>query len=219
MAMASEDEIKRKLGKPMKMETTLHAEDWKSGTEALALCMICGGEYPSDARECPACHVTLSVVRRCPYCGKIVSAQHKKCVYCRTSFTEELPNSKVPLALPELDHADGVSPGVRRFRAAVVSISTFLVVFCLGMWFLRQINTPVFSLQTIARARTIRSADLRRAPSSTSSNMGKVSSGTSVNLTGFQENDQGRWMAVDWNNMVAYLPASALSAPQAVEAN
>ena len=72
------------------MET--NANDWKSGTEALSLCMICGGEYEPGTRECPDCHVSLSMVRRCPACHRIVSAKHTKCVYCRTSFTHDLAN-------------------------------------------------------------------------------------------------------------------------------
>jgi hypothetical protein len=127
-----------------------------------------------------------------------------------------LPKSRPDL--PALNEP-AVSPGVRRFRAAVVSISTFLIVFFLGLFFLRQINKPAFTFQVIAKARMIHSVPLRRTPSSNSSNIGKITSGSSVNLTGFQENDQGRWIAVDWSGMTAYLPAADVSAPRAVEAN
>ena len=91
----------------MKTNANLHADEWKSGTEALALCMICGGEFPPGTRDCPDCNVSLSIVRRCPACNKIVSAQHTKCVYCRTPFVEEL--SRRPSEdLPALEE-DGVS--------------------------------------------------------------------------------------------------------------
>ena len=200
----------------MKIQPNLHPDEWKSGTEAIALCMICGGEYAPGTQECPDCHVSLSVVRRCPSCLKIVSAQHKKCVYCHVPFTTELPR-----ALPDLPalNETGVSAGVRRFRAAVVSISTFLIVFCLGMFFLWRINRPAFIPQVIAKAHMIHSTQLRRTPSSNSSNLGKMSSGNPVNLTGIQENDQGRWVAVDWSGMTAYVPAADISAPRAVESD
>jgi hypothetical protein len=202
----------------MKTETDLHPIQWKSGTEALALCMICAAEYPPDTRECPDCNVTLSVVRRCPKCAKIVSAQHKRCVHCRMPFTLELPEGFRPA--PEAVPANTVGPSraVRRFRAALVSVSTFIIVFTLGMLFMRQINKPAFPLQIIAQAKVIHAAELRRSASSTASNAGQLTTGTTVNLTGFQENDRGRWVAVDVNNSVLYLPASAIAAPFAVEA-
>src|SRR6266498_2448545 len=198
------------------MKTNPRAHEWKSGTEALALCTICGGEYPPETAECPDCHVSLSVVRRCPSCLKIVSAQHKKCVYCHIPFATELPKS-----LPDLPalNEPGVSPGVRRFRAALVSLSTFLIVFLMGMFFMWRINKPAFTPQVIARAHITHSAQLRRTPSTSSSNIGKILPGNSVNLTGFQENDQGRWIAVDWSGMTAYLPAADVSAPRAVDPN
>src|ERR1039457_7306846 len=122
------------------MET--NPDGWKTGTEALALCMICGGEYEPGTRECPDCHVSLSVVRRCPACHRIVSAKHTKCVYCRSPFTQELATD--PFS------ADGsagggpviLSKGVRRFRAAAVRIGTFVFVFVLGLAFLRQAHQP-----------------------------------------------------------------------------
>jgi hypothetical protein len=204
----------------MNTETTINADDWKTGTDALALCMICGGEYATGTRECPDCHVSLSVVRRCPNCHRVVSAQHSKCVYCRSSFTHELPKDAFPEDLPALDKQRSMGAGLRRFRAAAVSIGTFVFVFCLGMVFLRQINKPpAFPVHVVAKSHVLHSAELRRAPSYSSSVVGKVVSGASVNLTGFRENDQGRWMTVDWNNTVAYLPVSDLAVPQPVEAS
>ena len=199
----------------MNKDANLHAEDWKSGTEALALCMICGGEYPPHAQECPDCHVSLSVVRRCPACQKIVSAQHTKCVYCRTPFIQELPKRSLADEFP-VTQDGGVSPAVRRFRAAVVSISTFLIVFFLGMFFLRMINKPVITIQVIAKAHMVHATAARRSPSSNASNLGKLISGTPVNVTGYQESDEGRWMSLDWNDTVAYVPAADVSAPVAI---
>ena len=199
----------------MNMDVNLHPEEWKSGTDALALCMICGGEYSPSTRECPDCNVSLSVVRRCPSCHKIVSAQHTKCVYCRTPFIEELSKHKNAEDLPGLQDP-AVSPAVRRFRAAAVSVSTFLIVFSLGMFFLRMINKPVNTMQVIAKAHMVHSASARLAPTSNSSNLGKIISGTPVNITGYQESDQGRWITLDWNNTVAYVPLADVSAPTAV---
>jgi hypothetical protein len=202
----------------MKMEMDFHPTEWKTGTEALALCMICGAEYPAGTKECPDCKVSLSLVRRCPNCRKIVSAQHTKCVYCRAPFTEELFARRVPQELQTLD-SEGPSPAARRFRAAAVSITTFVVVFSLGMFFLHQINKPAVTLAIIAKAQVAHSAELRRTPSFHSSTLSKISAGTPLNITSFEENDDGRWMAVDWNGMAAYLPANDVSVPQPVDAN
>ena len=204
--------------RPMSKDSKKNAEDWKSGTESLALCMICGGEYEADTPECPDCRVSLSVVRRCPNCHRIVSAKHTRCVYCRSSFTHELPVQPDSTPRPATDGKDTPGAGARRFRAAAVSIITFLLVFSLGMFFLRQINKPAYVAQIIARSKAANSLQLRRSPSLTSSIVGTVMPGATINLTGYQETNEGRWMAVDWNHGSAYLPTSDLSAPRAVDA-
>jgi hypothetical protein len=208
----------RNLVEPMRMETNIHADGWKTGTEALALCMICGGEYEPGTQECPDCKVSLSVVRRCPSCHRIVSAKHTRCVYCRFSFTHELPEGPLPAELAA-EGDGGLSAGIRRFRAAAVSIATFVFVFILGLVFLRQINQPAIPVHIIAKSYVLHSAELRHAPSFSSSIAGTVAPGTTVVLTGFRENDQGRWVKLDWNHAVAYLPANDLSAPRAVDAH
>ncbi|MGC2210970.1 MAG: hypothetical protein WA532_12760 [Candidatus Korobacteraceae bacterium] len=199
------------------MET--NANDWKSGTEALSLCMICGGEYEPGTRECPDCHVSLSMVRRCPACHRIVSAKHTKCVHCRTSFTHELATDALSTGQPAVGGPLTRSKGVRRFRAAAVSIGTFLFVFCLGLAFLRQVNQPGASVPVIAKSIVLQSAQLRRTPSSSSSVVGQIAPGTAVNITGFKESDEGRWMALDWNKSVVYLPTEVLAAPKATAAD
>ncbi len=199
------------------MNTEIKVDEWKSGTEALGLCMICGGEYEASRRECPDCHVSLSVVRRCPKCKRIVSAQHTKCVYCRTPFTEELPkrpfgDEEQPIGSPR------PSKGEKRFRALAVSISTFVVVFALGVIFLHQVHRISAPIQVIAKSYLLRPVDLRHAPSMGSSIVDKLAAGTNVNLTGYLRGDQGQgWMAVAWKKGVAYVPANELAAPKALD--
>ena len=111
------------------------------------------------------------------------------------------------------------SKGVRRFRAAAVSIGTFLFVFCLGLAFLHQVNQPSVPVPIIAKSIVLQSAQLRRTPSSSSSVVGEIAPGTAVNITGFREGDEGRWMALDWNKTVVYLPTEVLAAPKAADAD
>lgn len=199
------------------MNTEIDVDDWKAGTEAIGLCMICGGEYESTDRECPDCHVSLSVVRRCPKCRRVVSAQHTKCVYCRTPFTHELPANRFAAEAPAATRPR-MSKGKKRFRAAAVSIVTFVTMFVLGLIFLREtnrVNTPV---HVIAESYLLRPVELRHAPSMGSSLVDQVAAGTKVNLTGYQSGEEGqRWVALDWKNAVAYAPADDLAAPKALD--
>jgi hypothetical protein len=193
-----------------------NAPQWKEGTQALGLCMICGAEYEPNAAECPECHVSLSVVRRCPECQRMVSAQHTRCVYCRTSFTHELPEED--RAMPPLGFAPRQSPISRLVRVAVVSIGTFTFVFLLGILFLREMKRPHGTMQIVARSHVIDSAKLRRTPSYRSSIAGMVTSETTLNILGVRANKLGRWIVLKWEDREVYLPASKLAAPLAADA-
>jgi hypothetical protein len=62
---------------------------WAPGAEPLAICMSCSSTYPTHFTECPNCEVALSIVRKCPTCGRIQSAHHVTCIYCADSFMRE----------------------------------------------------------------------------------------------------------------------------------
>jgi len=200
------------------LEMEINANDWKSGTEALALCSLCGAEYPVDTQECRDCHVSLSIVRRCPECQKLVSAKHTRCVYCRASFTHELPK---PFPGPLAPDGSGSTfdPARRRLRAAVVSVGTFVLVFALGILFLRLLEMPNGLAQAVAQTRAVDSAELRRSPSHTSSIAGMVTPNTALHVTGVQQNAQGRWMVLQWKNGAAYVLASQVAAPRITAAD
>jgi len=190
--------------------------EWKAGTEALALCIICGSKHAPDTAECPDCHVSLSVVRCCPECQRMVSAQHTRCVYCRTSFTHELPQGK-DRALPPLGLERQRNPLRVLFRVTVVSVGTFAFVFLFGILFLRAIHRPEGTHPVVARSHALDSANLLRSPSSNSSIVGIVSSETPLSITGAQANSRGRWMVLHWKKHTAYLPAREMAAPLASE--
>jgi hypothetical protein len=194
------------------------AGDWKAGTDALAICMICGAEYEPGTKVCPDCNVSLSVVRRCPGCHRIVSAQHTKCVYCHTPFTHELPKDLPPDMAPILSQR-ALSERERRIRAAAVSVMTFVVMFCLGVVFLRRATQPETPVHVIARSYILHAVELRRAPSLSSAVVDKVAPGVTVNLTGFRTVEGQRWMTLDWNNAVVYVPAVDLAPPKVVDMN
>ncbi len=62
---------------------------WAPGAEPLAICMSCSSTYPPNFVECPNCEVALSIVRKCPSCGRVQSAYHVACIYCADSFIRE----------------------------------------------------------------------------------------------------------------------------------
>jgi hypothetical protein len=192
--------------------------DWKEGTEVLAICMICGAEYDAGTKMCPDCDASLSLVRRCPNCHRIVSSQHKKCVYCHTLFTNELPKN-IPTAAAVGVRLPPISKDKQRLRAIAVSAVTFIVVFCAGYVFLRSIRqSEIPVLRVLATAKVSRAVELRRAPSLNSAVLDKVAPGTMINITGSVTGAEGRgWMVLDWNNAVAYLPSVDLTPPKVVE--
>lgn len=193
-------------------------DEWKSGTEILALCMICGAEYSIGTSVCPDCNVSLSMVRRCPNCHRIVSAKHVKCVHCRTPFTSESPEELSQEELPKTQSPPTLSERTKKFRAAAVSIVVFVIVFSLGLVF-RHLNAPSSSVHIIAKSDVLHNTQLRRSPSLGSAVVGTLAAGASVDLTGFREKDQGRWMTLNWNNAVAYVLSSDLTPPMAVDAD
>lgn len=60
--------------------------EWILGTEPIAVCFSCDATLPPETVRCPACDCALSIVRRCPGCRRILSAQHTHCIYCSVSF-------------------------------------------------------------------------------------------------------------------------------------
>ena len=62
---------------------------WAPGAEPMAICMSCNSTFPPHFAECTNCQVGLSVVRKCPSCGKVQSAHHVTCIYCADSFLRE----------------------------------------------------------------------------------------------------------------------------------
>jgi hypothetical protein len=198
------------------MDTEFKVDEWKSGTDALAMCMICGGEYATDMQVCPDCNVSLSMVRRCPGCKRIVSFQHTKCVYCHLPFTNEAPKSLFSNDIvPELPLAENQMQ--RRFRAAAVSIVTFIVVFVAGIAFMGRMNRPSNPVHVVAKTYALRATTLRRAPSLSSSTVDNIASGTTLKIAGIPEGEHHeRWMTLQWKDGVAYLPVIDLAPPKAL---
>jgi hypothetical protein len=74
-----------------------------AGAEPYALCMSCKAEFPAGSSECPICFVPLSVVRKCPSCQRVQSANHLRCIYCSAALGPVImhsPTGDGALAIP-----------------------------------------------------------------------------------------------------------------------
>lgn len=200
------------------METKSPVDNWKTGTNALALCNICGGEYPTGTALCPDCNVSLSTVRRCPNCHRVVSAHHTRCVHCRTPFTQEPQPEAIPLAIPATGRRQTLIEKFYQFRSIVISGAGFLFALGLGLLILHQIEKPGIQARVIAKSSILRASELHRSPSLGSASAGKLLPGTTVDVTGFRRGDQGLWMTLALNGKTAYAQASDLTPPLAVDA-
>ena len=200
------------------METKSPADNWKTGTDALAICNICGGEYPTGTTLCPDCNVSLSTVRRCPNCHRVVSAHHTRCVHCRTPFTHELQPEAIPLAIPAGGRRQTFIEKFHQFRSMVISGIGFMFALCLGILILHLIEKPGIQARVIAKSSVSRATELHSSPSLGSASAGKLLPGTLVDVTGFRRGDQGLWMTLTLNGKAVYAQAADLTPPLAVDA-
>ena len=201
------------------MDMTSGTGEWKGNTPTLAYCMICGSEYPEGTKVCLDCDVSLSVVRRCPKCKRIVSAQHTKCVHCRHPFIGDQPQELVQAEAQTTEFRQPLNERMKQFRAIAVTAVAALFVLCVVLFILRPADDPSRLIRVVARSSVLHATGLRRSPSGGSAVIDKVSPGIALEVTGSQHGEQGLWLGVKWNNAIAYAPAHDLTPPQAIDAD
>ncbi len=194
-------------------------QEREAGSEVFLQCQRCAAEFELGTEACPVCCVPLSLVRRCPTCCRIVFARHKQCTHCHTALDRELP--KIRSGSEELTYGDPASRGVGGYRRAVIMTLTTAVLLFLGIGVFQLMNPPdPPQVHAIARSYALHTVELRRAPSTGSAIVGRLATGTEVNLTGFRDLDKGQlWMILPLEDSVAYAPASDLAPPQAIDAD
>ncbi|PSH05236.1 MAG: hypothetical protein CXZ00_03550 [Acidobacteria bacterium] len=161
----------------------------------------------------------LSVVRRCPECNRIVSAQHTKCIHCGTPFQYgQTKNLQPAHVLPNTSY-NAKNKMKRQFRAAAVSIVTFSFVFVLGLRFMRHIGgQSTAQAQVIATSNMLHAAQFRSSSSLNSSIVGEAESGKPIQLTGCLEGERGqRWLKVAWNNSIVFVQLKDVTPPKVLE--
>lgn len=185
--------------------------------KAFAMCAICQTQYPVDGTECSKCHVALSVVRRCINCGQIVSAKHRKCIYCGLKFfASDHQQSKIQdptERIEEYRRKKAVQKQQYWLKAISVSVATFLVVF-FGVMYLTHRFQPNTERPVIATSYMLRDGKLHRTAGPESAIAGQILAGTLVEIVGFSGDGEQHWVAVKWAGKQAYISAQEIGPPK-----
>jgi len=104
--------------------------EWIHGTEPLAVCFSCDQTLPVETTRCPACDCATSIVRRCPGCRRILSAQHNHCIYCSVSFLRRGFAALRFLPIP-IVRRRGPRPGPER-HSGVLEATMIVALFVLS---------------------------------------------------------------------------------------
>lgn len=180
------------------------------------LCMSCNAEFPSGSEaECPTCHVSLSIVRRCSGCGRVLGAQHLRCPYCSTAF--------VPEAHPELQAAvEAAQAGPKKLSqrqiATIAGAAALFIVAIILIAYRIQKMAPkphVVMGQTYALHQTT----LYRQPSTTAPPVGDLQPGTVVDITDAEFDATGnRWFEISSQGVTSYVLAGEVAPPKGNDA-
>lgn len=189
---------------------------WAPGTEPLALCMSCNATYAAEATECPNCQVGLSLVRKCPSCERVQSAQHLTCIYCANSFMQE--DGLSVLAAGPLQRLRQQADAQLRKLAAIAGA----VVVVAAVAFL--LYSRMGSIPTRPIARTfVASQDavpMRKAPASDAPPVKSLQPSQKVAITECVYDSAGnRWFRVTSDDISGFVRTEDVAPPEATKAD
>lgn len=194
------------------MDTQQKSEDQYT-SPAFAICGVCDAEYPIGTAECTKCKSPLSAVRKCFECGRILSAKHERCLYCKASFIQEPGATATVVTRPTA--AASTRDAVHRRKAILVSVAVFLLVMFLGLY--GTISKLGKTGPDVAATSYILSgASLKLQPSSTAGSSKHLPPSTVVSLTGMAVDPEGhRWYVLREDNTDAFLAVTDVAPPKA----
>ena len=148
--------------------------EWILGTAPLAVCFTCDATLPAETTKCPICDCETSIVRRCPGCRRIVSAQHTYCIYCSMSFLRRGHVASRSLILPGPRRPS--RPSSDRYGGVVVEATMMVALLVLSGFFAytyfwryarversaQAATPPVAPISSAARERSARRARIVR---------------------------------------------------------
>lgn len=189
----------------------------KPDGEPFAVCMSCRSEFPLETTECPNCHVSLSVVRNCPGCGRILSAKHANCLYCGHVFVPPVSKGGPDTRAAARPYQ---RPLWRRIAAVAVSVGVFLAVFIGANLFTRYQQNMVSLPPKIASSYALRDATIYRDAIRSSAELGHLKPTDTVSIVGYRLAGQDlQWYQVDWEGQPAYTPAKDFAPPRIEKAD
>ena len=182
---------------------------WAPGAEPMAICMSCNSTFPPHFAECTNCQVALSVVRKCPACGKVQSAHHVTCIYCADSFLREeglRPAGPGPLAR-RTERAEQ-----RLRRIAFLALATLVLVG--GALVLRRLlSEEVF--EAVGESYALESVSMRGKAATDAPLVKDLKPADVVTITGYTHDLVGnRWFHVRSGEINGYLRAQEVAPPK-----
>jgi hypothetical protein len=183
---------------------------WAPGAEPLAICMSCSATYPPETAECPNCGVSLSVVRKCPSCGRVQSAQHFACIYCANSFVRE--EGLKPLASGPLLRKRQLAQ--ERFRIVAGIALAVGIVAGLTLYFLRR--SPGGAPAVIAQSYVLHPTSMRTSPAPDAAPAKDFQGSEIVNITDDAIDIMGnRWFRITSEGLGGYVRTQDVAPPKA----
>jgi len=183
---------------------------WAPGAEPLAICMSCSSTYPPDTAECPNCHVSLSVVRKCPSCGRVQSAQHFACIYCANAFVREeglRPLASGPLARKR-------ESAQRRFLIVGAIALSVGVAVGLALYLLR--SPTGGPLPVIAQSYVLHPCSMHTSPSPDAAPAKDFQGSEIVEITDYAIDMMGnRWFRITSEGVGGYIRTQDVAPPKA----
>jgi hypothetical protein len=174
--------------------------------------MSCNATFAADMIECPHCQVGLSLVRKCPKCERIQSAQHISCIYCADSFLAQ-DGEGVLARGPIARRREAASR-----RATILGFGALAVVVAagVGLYFLRRPPDP--SKVTAGQSYTLRPTSLRARPAPDAPPIKDLEPSEVVNITGAAVDAVGhRWFRVKGQDVSGFVSVQDVSPPKATD--
>jgi hypothetical protein len=175
----------------------------------MAICMSCNSTFPPHFAECTNCQVALSVVRKCPACGKVQSAHHVTCIYCADSFLREeglMPAGPGPLAR-RTERAEQ-----RLRRIAFLALATLVLVGG-ALVLKRLLSEEVF--EAVGETYALESVSMRGKAATDAPLVKDLKPSDVVTITGYTHDLVGnRWFHVRSGEINGYLRAQEVAPPK-----
>jgi len=182
---------------------------WAPGAEPLAICMSCNSTYPVTTTECSNCQVGLSIVRKCPACGRTQAAQHITCIYCADSFIQE--DGLAPLE---------AGPLIRRQKLAeqrlriIAGVSVAVGIAAIVALFLTR-NTWRTAPPVMGQTYVLAEISMRSEPSTNSPPVADVHPPQILGITNYTIDGMGnRWFQVTKDDVHGYVLTQEVAPPK-----